>query len=171
MQTTLYKHCTTWLCLHESYDKVCTKVVLLIGGVYYVVISLKDYAKQKGVSYEAVRRQVVRYKQELEGHIQKVNRTQFLDDEAVVFLDNKRHENPVVLVQADKDEELERLRNENKALLLKVTELQDALIQEKDNVKALQAEKIELLEMSRQQEQQDAAGKQRWWQRLFSGWL
>lgn len=129
------------------------------------MVSLRDYAKQKCVSYEAVRKQVKRYSKDLEGHIQKNGRTQFLDDEAVAFLDSKRQENPVVLLQADKDEELERLRNENKALLLKVTELQDALLKEKDNVKTLQAEKIELLEMSRQQE---AAGKQRWWQRLFN---
>ena len=39
------------------------------------MISLKDYAKNKGVSYEAVRKQVSRYREELEGHIQKVNRT------------------------------------------------------------------------------------------------
>ena len=56
------------------------------------MISIKDYAKNKGVSYEAVRKQVNRYKDELDGHIHKQNRTQYLDDEAVTFLDSKRAE-------------------------------------------------------------------------------
>lgn len=43
-----------------------------------MMISLKDYAKNKNVSYEAVRKQVNRYKTELEGHIHKVNRTQYM---------------------------------------------------------------------------------------------
>lgn len=55
-----------------------------------MMISLKDYAKNKNVSYEAVRKQVNCYKTELERHIHKVNRTQYLDDEAVPFLDSKR---------------------------------------------------------------------------------
>lgn len=54
------------------------------------VISLRDYAAQKGITYEAVRQQVVRYKDELEGHIIKDGRQQFLDEEAVSFLDAKR---------------------------------------------------------------------------------
>lgn len=132
------------------------------------MLSLKEYATNKGVSYEAVRKQVKRYKSELEGHISRVNRTQYLDDEAVAFLDTKRQENPVILLQVDKDEEIQRLSNENKMLLLKVTELQDALLREKDTVKELQTEKIALLEAKQEQEQeQEAVKKKSWWERLF----
>lgn len=130
------------------------------------MLSLKEYATNKGVSYEAVRKQVKRYKSELEGHISKVNRTQYLDDEAVAFLDTKRQENPVILLQVDKDEEIQRLSNENKMLLLKVTELQDALLREKDTVKELQTEKIALLE-AKQEQEQEAVKKKSWWERLF----
>lgn len=130
------------------------------------MLSLKEYATNKGVSYEAVRKQVKRYKSELEGHISKVNRTQYLDDEAVAFLDTKRQENPVILLQMDKDEEIQRLSNENKMLLLKVTELQDALLREKDTVKELQTEKIALLE-AKQEQEQEAVKKKSWWERLF----
>lgn len=130
------------------------------------MVSIKEYAAQKGVSYEAVRKQVSRYKKELEGHITKVSRTQYLDDEAVAFLDGKRQENPVILLQADKDEEIQRLHDENKALLLKVAELQDALLKEKDTVKELQTEKIALLEAKQEQE---AAKRKSWWERLFGG--
>lgn len=128
------------------------------------MVSLKDYARIKGISYEAVRKQVNRYKGELEGHISKINRAQYLDDVAVAFLDQKRQNNPVVLVSTDKDEEIQRLTDENKALLVKVTQLQEALLQEKDAVKALQAERIALLD-DRQQEENSKAKS--WFDRIF----
>lgn len=118
--------------------------------------SIKEYAKEKQVSYEAVRKQINRYKDELKGHIQKVGRTQYLDEEAEAFLNEKRSTSPVVLVQASKDEELEELRKEKEMLLLKVAELQDQLLKEKDQVKNLQEEKILLLEQK----------NKTWWQKL-----
>lgn len=127
------------------------------------MISIKDYAKQKGVSYEAVRKQVNRYKDELTGHIHKQNRTQYLDDEAVAFLDSKRAESPVILLQMDKDEEIQRLSNENKALLLKVAELQEKLLQEKDQVKLLQEEKIALLEAQNEIAMDKDTERKPWW--------
>lgn len=129
------------------------------------MISLKDYAKNKGISYEAVRKQVSRYKVELDGHIQKINRTQFLDDEAVAFLDAKRQGNPVVIYEVSKDEEIQRLTDENKALLLKIAELQEALLNERAETKQLQAEKIALLEAK--QEKQEEPEKKSWWQRIW----
>ena len=122
------------------------------------MVSLKEYAKNKGVSYEAVRKQVNRYKDELKGHITKVNRTQYLDEEAVAFLDSKRAESPIIIMESGKDEEIQRLEMENKALLLKVAELQEALLKEKDQVKLLQNEKIELLEAKNQKV------VKKWWQ-------
>lgn len=122
------------------------------------MVSLKEYAKNKGVSYEAVRKQVNRYTDELKGHISKVNRTQYLDEEAVAFLDSKRAESPIIIMESGKDEEIQRLEMENKALLLKVAELQEALLKEKDQVKLLQNEKIELLEAKNQK------AEKKWWQ-------
>lgn len=46
-----------------------------------------------------------------------------------------------------KDDEIKRLVDENKALLLKVASLQEQLILEKENVQLLQNEKIELFEV------------------------
>ena len=116
------------------------------------MISIKEYAKSKGVSYEAIRKQIIRYEKDLTGHIIKKNRTQFLDNEAVAFLDEKRINNPVVIYEKNKDDEIERLQEENKALLLKIAELQDVLLKEKDEVKQLQTEKIELLAATAEQE-------------------
>ena len=84
------------------------------------VITLRDYAKQNNISYEAVRKQVVRYADELGDHIIKDGRQQFLDEEAVAFLDSKRQKNPVAIIQMDKDDRIESLERENKDLLLKI---------------------------------------------------
>ena len=104
-----------------------------------------------------MQKQVSRYKIELDGHIFKTNRTQYLDDDAVAFLDKKRAENPIVIMENNREEEIKRLEAENKALLIRVAELQEALINEKDQVKILQNEKIELLEAKNQK------NENKWW--------
>lgn len=53
-------------------------------------VSLKDYAKELGISYEAVRQQVNKKQDELEGHIKNIGKTRFLDAEARVILNNKK---------------------------------------------------------------------------------
>lgn len=117
--------------------------------------TIKEYAKEHDVSYEAVRKQVERYKNELDKHIIRKNRTQYLDDVAVSFLNERRAEKQII-VEDTTTKELERLRNENESLrtqqdILKnqIIALQNELIYEKENVKLLQSEKIELLESSK----------------------
>ena len=126
-------------------------------------VSLKEYAKNKGITYEAARKSFNRYKnKELENHYVKENRTTFLDAYAVEFLDKKRASNPIVIIENNRDEEIERLKLEkeqleleNKALLIKVGTLQEELLKEKDEVKFLQNKQIELLETK----------KKKWWWR------
>lgn len=84
------------------------------------VTSLREYAKRKNISYEAVRKQVARYREELGDHITMDGRQQFLDDEAVAFLDAKRQKSPVVIIQQGKDEQIEQLTKERDLLLAKV---------------------------------------------------
>lgn len=91
------------------------------------VISLKEYAAKSNVTYEAVRQQVVRYANELGDHVIRDGKKQFLDEEAVAFLDEKRQKNPVSIIQMDKDEEIERLKQENKNLLIKVAAQADKI--------------------------------------------
>ena len=50
------------------------------------MVTLKQFADDQGISYEAVRRQVVRYADDLRGHVVRKQHTQYLDDEAVAFL-------------------------------------------------------------------------------------
>jgi membrane protein involved in colicin uptake len=86
------------------------------------MVSIKDYARRNNVTYEAVRKQIVRYQSDLEGHITKVNRTQYLDNEAVAFLDTKRSESPIIIVEQNKDAEIDHLKQEKEGLLVKVAD-------------------------------------------------
>lgn len=76
------------------------------------LISLKDYAKDNGISYEAVRQQVKRYSEDLEGHIRHEGRTQLLDDTAVAILDSHRARNPVAVYDRGRDKEIHELEEE-----------------------------------------------------------
>lgn len=99
--------------------------------------SIKDYAEYKNISYEAVRKQVVRYRDELEGHIHVQNRTQYLDEYAEEFLDAKRAANPVVVIQENKDEEIHQLKERIETYLIKIAELQDKIIMRDERIDQL----------------------------------
>lgn len=107
------------------------------------MISIKEYAKTHGVSYEAIRQQVVRYAdKEVDGfrlaeHISKVGRTQYIDDEGAAFLDERRARSPIVIQQEERDETIERLRT-------RVDELQARLIAAQDEYRVLMEEKHEI---------------------------
>lgn len=124
--------------------------------------TLKEYANENHITYEAVRQQVKRYEKELINHIKKIKRTKYLDEFAIEFLDKKRVDNPVIIMEYSKDDEIKRLVGENKALLLKVASLQEQLILEKENVQLLQNEKIELLEAKTLTRTDNQTKK--WWQ-------
>lgn len=97
------------------------------------MIQIKDYAKGKRVSYEAVRQQINRYREELGEHIIKKGKTQYLDDTAVAFLDEKRQSNPVIVYEHDKDVQIDELKQQNENLKSLVADLQAQII-EKDNL-------------------------------------
>lgn len=88
------------------------------------MITIKDYAKETGVTYEAVRQRIKRYQEDLNGHIHRQGRTQYLDDVAVAFLNEHRLQEPTVLYDKgagdafrELQQEREDLRAENKELL------------------------------------------------------
>lgn len=78
--------------------------------VFSMMISIKDYAQSKGVTYEAVRKQIGRYSAELEGHISKTGKTQMLDEYAVEFLDSKRNNNAVAVFNVQRNAEIDDLK-------------------------------------------------------------
>ena len=92
------------------------------------LMTIRQYSESQNVSYEAVRKQIVRYANELKEHIVRKNRTQYLDEWAVAFLTERRRENPVVLASVDNDEENERLRKEVEALRVQLMAAQNELL-------------------------------------------
>lgn len=109
------------------------------------MLSIKDYAESRSISQEAVRRQLKRYKNDLEGHIITENRRRLLDDEAVDFLDQHRMPRNVVIEQSDRarQEEINNLQEE-------INRLKDELIREKERVINLQQEAAALVEYKAQ---------------------
>lgn len=123
------------------------------------VISLKEYARIKNITYEAVRQQVTRYREKLGDHVIKDGRQQFLDEEAVAFLDERRQKNPVILYQENKDEELERLREDNQRLLEELNGAKSRIISQQDRLYELAAseQKMLLLEATTKAAEERAA--------------
>lgn len=130
-------------------------------------VSLKDYAEQKRVSYEAVRQQVIRYKKELGNHIIRDGRRQFLDEEAVAFLDEKRQKNPVTVIQQDKNEQIEALEEQVKQLLMKtaaqadrIAELSEWKAEKAVAIASAEQQKLLLEERTKRVEQLESTAKE-----------
>lgn len=117
------------------------------------VISLRDYAKEKNVSYEAIRKQVVRYREELGTHIIVDGRQQFLDEYAVAFLDEKRKKNPIMIYQQSKDETINAQQEEIRRLQAKVTEQAEQLV-DLTNFKLETNEKQRLIEAAQKEQEE-----------------
>ena len=102
------------------------------------MISLKEYAELNHITYEAVRSQVKRYREQLEDHIIQDGRTQYLDDIAVAFLDERRQKNPVVMYQQSKDEAIEEMRRKLEGAYQTIAVLQEFKIQTLESRQALE---------------------------------
>lgn len=110
------------------------------------LLTIKEYAKLKHVSYEAVRKQLQKYKDgELKDHIIRQNKTQLLDEYAVDFLDNRRRESPVILYQESKDEEIEALREERQRLLEELNAAKNRIIAQQDRLYELASSEQKML--------------------------
>lgn len=83
------------------------------------MLTIAEYAKSRSVSYEAVRKQINRYSIELDGHISRQGRTQYLDSEAEAFLDSRRQKDPVFVLD-DRDRVLQEKEQ-------RIAELEDLL--------------------------------------------
>lgn len=114
------------------------------------MLSIKDYAADKGISCEAVRKQLRKYTTELEGHVHKEGRTQYLDEIAVEFLDEHRNKAPIAVYGDSSILELKDKIAELYEKLDKKRDENDLLREERDFLKeenrALKAENQKLLE-------------------------
>ena len=113
-------------------------------------ITLAQYAEDNSITYESVRQSVNRYRDQLGDHIFKQGRTQFLDDEAVKILDERRRLSPVVVVNEDRVAELESLRAEVEELRTKLIETQDKALALSEKYIALESDRVLALESAAQ---------------------
>lgn len=141
------------------------------------MLSIKEYAQKQRVSYEAVRKQVNRYREELGDHIIKQGKKQFLDEEAEAFLDEKRRGSPIIVLEKAKDDRIEELEDANEKLkeeLLRTQKelniAQKKLIERDEDFMELQ-NKFLLLSMPEPEEdkeeeptQLDPEPPKKWWQ-------
>lgn len=110
------------------------------------LVTIKQFADSQGITYEAVRRQVARYSEELSDHIIRQNRTQYLDEKAVEFLKERRRESPIVLQTIDQGEEIGRLQDQVESLKAQLVTAQNKLLEAQERVISLQDEAQKALE-------------------------
>lgn len=110
------------------------------------MVTIRDYATSHHVSYEAIRSQVARFKDELEGHIIMQNRTQLLDDWAVNFLNQKRREHPFTVMNDDRRAEIEALEAQVESLKALVAQVQEERNKAQLKIQQLQEDAMTFLE-------------------------
>ena len=87
------------------------------------MITIKDYAKQNGISHQAVYQMLGTHKDELDPHIVKQGRTRFLTEKAVEILEQYRQQAPIVIDRQDQTERIKELEQERDNLLIKTADL------------------------------------------------
>lgn len=110
------------------------------------LMTIKQYAQSQHISYEAVRKQVASYKHELQDHIIRKGRTQYLDEYAVEYLSKRRRESPVIVMEQSKDETIADLKEQIDSLRVQLMAAQNELLREKDHIIELQEESRKSLE-------------------------
>ena len=110
------------------------------------IMTIKQFADSQGITYEAVRRQTVRYAEELSGHVIRKGRTQYLDEKAVEFLKERRRESPIVLQTIDQGEEIGRLQEQLESLRTQLMSAQNKLLESQERIISLQEEAQKALE-------------------------
>jgi tRNA U34 5-carboxymethylaminomethyl modifying GTPase MnmE/TrmE len=132
-------------CLYNVVQRdITTKVVY--GGRVMEIMSIKQFADSQGITYEAVRKQVVRYAEELSDHVIRKGRTQYLDETAIEFLKERRRESPIVLQTIDQSEEISRLQAQLESLRSQLVSAQNKLLETQERVISLQDEAQKALE-------------------------
>ena len=110
------------------------------------MMTMRQFARQQNVSYEAIRAMVAGHKDALGDHSKVENRTNFLDDYAVNYLTAKRKESPVVIVNEGREEEIADLKRQIDQLKGQIAEIQEDRNRAQYKVNELMEEKNAALE-------------------------
>ena len=107
--------------------------------------TIRQIAEEQGVSYEAVRRQVSKYRKELKGHISTKGKTKYLDEYAAQFISNRRRESPVVVLQQDTSAELDDVRSELEVTKAELERMKTLMLQAQERIINLQDENTKMI--------------------------
>lgn len=124
-------------------------------------MTVKKYAELHGKSVQAVYKQMKSKEnaKKLEGHIliRRVGNkdVQVLDEVAISILEEASTKTPQVIIQMEDKEQIAVLQEENKKLLLKLTKVQEALLQAKEQVVIAEQQKLLLEDKERQLQAKD----------------
>lgn len=99
-------------------------------------ITLKELASELNCSYEAIRQHTKRYKNELEGHISYIGKSQYLDEWACDFIKSKRVESPITVHTVVRDERIKQLEEQVTMLQAKVVEQAEKLASQAEELRA-----------------------------------
>lgn len=95
------------------------------------MITVKEYAEERGITIQAVHQSMngKRKKERLEGHVQVIDGVKWLDEEAVVILDEARNKSPIVWERTDSNARIEELEQNEKVMLAKIAAQADQIAQ------------------------------------------
>lgn len=132
------------------------------------MLSIKDYADKKGISTQAVYKQLKIHKEQLEGHIITESGKRLLDDFAVDYLDKRTQENPVYVMDQQMKAENERLKAREIELLAKLDAKNDELNAKSNAIIQLQQKINQLVIENREKDKEIEVEKtKKWYQKLF----
>ena len=89
--------------------------------------TIKALASQQKVSYQSIWKLVVKYENELSGHIVTKNKVRYLDPEAVDYILQKRRDHPLVAMNDDQSAIIESQIREINELKAKIDALQEQI--------------------------------------------
>lgn len=95
-------------------------------------MTIQQFAEDQHVSYEAIRQQVARFHKELDGHIVRRKQQKLLDEYAVNFLRERRRQSPAIVINQDRTETIDALKDELLKAQNMITQLQQQLDDLKD---------------------------------------
>lgn len=100
--------------------------------------TIKELAELQGISDTQLRNDIEKYKNELEGHINRDRKPMILDDYAVDFLNQKRE--AIMVINQSNSEQLKHLQEENDKLKAMIMQLQQETIEHMKQINSLQLE-------------------------------
>ena len=106
------------------------------------LVTIKQFADSQGISYEAVRKQLHKYSEELSGHVIPKDRTRYLDEVAVKFLQERRRESPIILQNMDQGEEISRLMDQVEYLRAQLVSAQNKLLESQERIISLKLRRL-----------------------------